>query len=503
MTYWEFHLVFTLPVVALLGLLTLRDLRRGENLCGSLGHGSSGRGTRFAAWAVLAHIVIALVYTTPWDNYLIHSGVWGYPPGRVLFTIGYVPFEEYLFFVIQTVIAGLFFYLLARRLDAPPTTFGPTQRSRIRFVGSLLVLGLAALGVVALASDRGTYLGLILVWGTPVLALQWGYGGDFISERWRLLLPAVFIPTLYLWVADRVAIGLDIWWISPELSTGLKILGLPVEEALFFLMTNLFVLFGLSLALHPESVTRYRRLRGLVRLEPWQVLLGLWALSMVPTPLVPGAFPVFAYLSTSLLALGLLGYALGRYGVKAWLLFGLAFGFGLAVEYLGETTGLPFGVYRYTAPGPSLFGVPLLVPLGWWAFTLIALSITPPGRKLFLAPLAMVAWDLGLDPLMVSKGFWSFEGGGFYYGVPLMNFVGWYLAGFVLVWLMLRLEPRLQRADSFELRFVFTAQAFLISVGLVFFGLPVAGLVTFVAMGAFALPPLLRARAEGRLLPTK
>ena len=407
MTYWEFHLVFTLPVVALLGLFTLRDLRKNQKLSGSL-----GRSARFAAWAVVAHIAIALVYTTPWDNYLIYSGVWGYLPGRVLFAIGYVPFEEYLFFIIQTVIAGLFFYLLARRLNAPPTEFSPKQRSSIRFIGSLFVLALAALGVVALSFDRGTYLGLILVWGTPVLALQWGYGGDFILERWRLLVPAVLIPSAYLWLADRIAIGLGIWWINPAFSSGLKISGLPVEEALFFLMTNLFVLFGLSLALHSEAVTRYERLRGLVKLEPYQLILGLWALSMIPTPLVPGAFPLFAYLSTSLLALGLLAYAYQRYGMKSLLLFGVTFGFGLAVEYLGETTGLPFGVYHYTAPGPSLLGVPLLVPLGWWAFTLIALSITPPGRKLFLAPLAMVAWDLGLDPLMVSKGFWAFEGGG-------------------------------------------------------------------------------------------
>lgn len=498
MTYFEFHLVFTLPVVILLGVLTLRDLHMGETLSGSL-----GRGTRFATLAVVAHIIIALVYTTPWDNYLIYKGVWGYPPGRVLFAVGYVPFEEYLFFVLQTMITSLFFYLLARRLKLTTTEFSPAQRSRIRLLGSLLVLALATFGVIALASDRGTYLGLILVWGTPVLALQWGYGGDFILERWRLLLPAILVPSVYLWVADRIAIALGIWWISPELSSGLKVLGLPIEEALFFLMTNLFVLFGLSLALHPESVARYRRLRNLVKLETWQLVLGLWALSMIPTPLVPSAFPVFAYLSTSLLALGLLGYAIKNYGVKAWLLFGVAFGFGLAVEYVGERTGLPFGAYHYAAPGPSLFGVPLLVPLGWWAFTLIALSIVPSGRKRLLAPLALVAWDLGLDPLMVSKGFWSFEGGGVYYGVPVMNFVGWYLAGLLLVWLLLRLEPRLQKADSAELRLVFTAQAFLIGVGLVFFGLPVAGLVTFVAMGAFVLPLLLRSRAEGRLLPTK
>ena len=35
--------------------------------------------------------LIALVYTTPWDNYLIMENIWSYPEGAVLGTIGYLP----------------------------------------------------------------------------------------------------------------------------------------------------------------------------------------------------------------------------------------------------------------------------------------------------------------------------------------------------------------------------------------------------------------------------
>ena len=157
---------------------------------------------------------------------------------------------------------------------------------------------------------------------------------------------------------------------------------------------------------------------------------------------------------------------------------------------LGKTTGIPFGDYHYTAPGPNIFGVPLLVPFGWWAFTLIAMSL-PKRNKLFLAPLALVAWDLGLDPLMVSKDFWSFQSGGFYFGVPPSNFVGWYISGFMLVWILTKLEPKLRKDTPRTLHLVFAVQTFLMAFGLiVFFGMPLAGLVTFLAMGLCLLQTL-------------
>ena len=45
--------------------------------------------------------LVALVYTTPWDNYLIMRGVWTYPTGGVVGVLGYVPIEEYFFMVLH------------------------------------------------------------------------------------------------------------------------------------------------------------------------------------------------------------------------------------------------------------------------------------------------------------------------------------------------------------------------------------------------------------------
>jgi lycopene beta-cyclase len=60
--------------------------------------------------------VIAIVYTTPWDNYLVASGVWYYDTKLVLgVLLGYVPLEEYAFYILQAALTGLFTFWLWQR----------------------------------------------------------------------------------------------------------------------------------------------------------------------------------------------------------------------------------------------------------------------------------------------------------------------------------------------------------------------------------------------------
>lgn len=238
MTYLQFHLVFILPPILVLLWLARHDP---APLAGRL----EPSGVR--AWRAVALIVaLALVYTTPWDNYLVARGVWGYPEERVLFTIGYVPVEEYLFFVLQPVLASLFLFLLARRAWAPPQA---SERARAagRRLGTAGFLLLTLAGAFLLGDERGLYLGLILVWAAPVAALQWGVGGGELVAHRRLVTASVLIPSAYLWVADRIALALGIWSIEPRFTTGLRPFGLPIEEALFFLMTNVIVVQGVLL----------------------------------------------------------------------------------------------------------------------------------------------------------------------------------------------------------------------------------------------------------------
>lgn len=244
MTYLQFHLVFLLPPIAALLVLARRR-----------GAGAPGVGRVRAAFAAI--VVLAVAYTTPWDNALVARGVWGYPPERVAFTLGYVPIEEYTFFVLQPILTGLALLATARPGALLPSARPGTDGGWARGLGTGAFLALASFGALALREPAGTYLGLILAWAAPIGALQWAVGGHELAARWRSWLPAVVGSTLYLWAADRAALALGIWWISPELTTGAHLLGLPVEEATFFLITNLMVVQGLVLFL--TMVPAWRR----------------------------------------------------------------------------------------------------------------------------------------------------------------------------------------------------------------------------------------------------
>jgi lycopene beta-cyclase len=264
MTYLLFHFIFILPLITLLAVWGYLDVRRGKPLAGSITPNN-----RVALLSVAAHIFLAVTYTTPWDNYLVYRKVWGYPEGSVLFTIGYVPFEEYLFFVFQTVIAALTLFTVARYYN-PPNTPLRVDAHKLRWRGVMIAFTVFVFGAICLLFPKGTYVGLILVWAMPVLMLQLGFGADILWQRWRLVLAAITLPTLYLWLADRYAIVEGgIWWINPELTTGIAPFGLPIEEALFFLMPNLFVTFGIILGLHSGAFQRarslFRRARSLRR----------------------------------------------------------------------------------------------------------------------------------------------------------------------------------------------------------------------------------------------
>jgi hypothetical protein len=44
----------------------------------------------------------------------------------------------------------------------------------------------------------------------------------------------------------------------------------------------------------------------------------------------------------------------------------------------------------------------------------------------------MVSWDLTIDPMMSTiNGSWVWHNGGSYFGVPVSNFLGWYLTVYV------------------------------------------------------------------------
>ncbi len=230
MTYLAFHAVFIVPPILLLGWYQRRAWDRLPPRAGLF---------------LLLIAAIAFVYATPWDNYLVWRGIWNYGEGRVVGTVGFVPAEEYLFFLLQPVLTGLWLYSI------PPVEPAPTGGAA-RVIGAAVSAAISICGVVMLGRVDGLYLGLILVWAGPVLALQWLYAGTEIWARKRLWALGVAVPTLYLWMADALAIQWGIWRISEVHTLGPTLGPLPLEEAAFFLATNLLVVQGLILFLFPR-----------------------------------------------------------------------------------------------------------------------------------------------------------------------------------------------------------------------------------------------------------
>ncbi|GIV25627.1 MAG: lycopene beta-cyclase [Bacteroidia bacterium] len=237
MTYGEFLAVFLLPPLLLLASIQRRLKDRPF---------PSHFVPRNPSLALLFLVTVAVLYTTPWDNYLVARQIWTYPPDRVWGVhLGWVPLEEYLFFVLQTILGTLTFFWASRtgRSQAEPLAWS----RRWVYVVATLSAGLAGLAGYGLwiGWEKGTYLCLIASWALPVVAGQWILGGRAFLQHRRILGLTVFPLSLYLWAADTWAIRSGIWHITEATSLGWHLPGgLPVEEALFFTLTTLMVAQG-------------------------------------------------------------------------------------------------------------------------------------------------------------------------------------------------------------------------------------------------------------------
>lgn len=199
----------------------------------------------FTGMTVLA--TLALIYTTPWDNFLVANKVWWYGPDRVLGTIGYVPIEEYCFFILQTYMTGFWTFLLWLKSDKSKL---PLKNMTLKSSVVLILLVAEIFSLLMLKFDSSFYLGLILSWSLPIVLIQLLAGFGYIATHFRTFLIAFGVPSLYLCLADAYAIYDGIWDISKDFTIGINFGPLPLEEATFFFMTNIMVAQGLLLFLY-------------------------------------------------------------------------------------------------------------------------------------------------------------------------------------------------------------------------------------------------------------
>lgn len=229
---------------------------------------------------------------------------------------------------------------------------------------------------------------------------------------------------------------------------------------------------------------------------PALVLISLWVLTMIALPIVnwlvgPAALQrgiMVGVLVQVTTVVTILGRAWGWR--RALLTSSLVVVVAWAAEAVGSATGVPFGHYQYTEVlQPQLAQVPLLIPLAWlmmlppaWAVASLIVGDPQRHRVAFVAAsaLAFTAWDLFLDPQMVLWRFWTWQQAGAYFGIPWINFLGWFLVS--------ALATTLARPSNLPvgtLVAVYGITWALQFVGqLLFWDLPGPALVGFLAMGS-------------------
>ncbi len=265
MTYFGFLLRFLFIPILIFLAITLWDNKNGRQMT----EFKNGR----AVWmAIGIHILLAVLYTTPWDNYLVATGVWYYNPDLVTgIVLGYVPIEEYTFFVVETILAGLWWWFLARRLNPPlPAGEGLGVRAGFSPNKQLVYLSSCVLALLWIfftylfffGAEKWTYLSITLFWALPALLPQFLFGADILWHYRKLVFWAILVPAAYLSLMDIVALSETTWSISPSQTTGVLFFGiLPLEEVVFFFITNVLIAFGMTLLLANVSVERAEEIR--------------------------------------------------------------------------------------------------------------------------------------------------------------------------------------------------------------------------------------------------
>ena len=158
-----------------------------------------------------------------------------------------------------------------------------------------------------------------------------------------------------------------------------------------------------------------------------------------------------------LFALPVLAYIWWRFGGPDTLAFVIVSGgFTAIMDFISS-----FVVRNYEYPGQSQLWVFTFIFFGWIAMCGSCLFLAEgllaqPGRDMLtqrrlwwqvplITGVIAVVLDLFIDPVAVAAGYWVwFVQGTVYYGIPLLNYVGWFVLMFLapLAWILIARHRR-------------------------------------------------------------
>ncbi|KAJ6635851.1 Bifunctional lycopene cyclase/phytoene synthase [Pseudolycoriella hygida] len=230
LTYMEVHLYYTLPPIIVLYLIA-RPLI-----------------STFDRIKIITICALALIYTTPWDNYIIYHKAWWYRKDAVIGTIGYVPIEEYMFFIIQTIFTSLW-TICCSRWTLQSLYLRNKESSKfqlIKHVGCLLILSIILWAWFnATPATKLFYLCTITWWALLIVVILWYIASSFVVQCYQQILCSVVFPSFYLCYVDVIALRAKVWHINESTSLEIFVVDeLPLEEVVFFFITNFLVVIG-------------------------------------------------------------------------------------------------------------------------------------------------------------------------------------------------------------------------------------------------------------------
>jgi putative membrane protein len=229
MTYLRFHLIFNLPLLILLAALT--------------GPVPWTAGEVDALGLVLLAVMI---FTAPWDNFAAKWGIWGFPREKYSLRIGYLPIEEYAFFLLQSVnvilaVRALFHFFPDWQTGQETGIGGITL---ICLVASVVPWAFVAVQLRWLRRKAGPRVNyaIHLAWFLPVIYTQWILAPRLFGGHAGLLALVTAAFGVYYTLADLAAVRAGTWFFDEKQITGTKLGGLlPWEEVAFFFLTSLLV----------------------------------------------------------------------------------------------------------------------------------------------------------------------------------------------------------------------------------------------------------------------
>ena len=194
---------------------------------------------------------------------------------------------------------------------------------------------------------------------------------------------------------------------------------------------------------------------------------------------------------------------------------GVSMAIAYALEEIGVHTGVVYGRYYFTPlMGPKLDVIPVAIICAWVALIYIAWVVTNllidgspiPTRhtpyliilRSVVGALVVTTFDLTADPLAVENGWWVWLDGGTYFGVPIHNYVGWFIVAF-LSYLVHGYQLRREQVPSLELASVGVRRLSIAPLamyglsGLAFMFINFAGQLGLISFYVFGIPFLVAA----------